>query len=376
MDAPFDAVAAKYHWDMGISDAMPPPVVVGKGNAGNVNGVDVRDGEGRDVDVLVMQRACKPESSQLFRAKMGLLPNGTQTPKTCVGVCEFDDNLWQIDKGNYARAYYMNPAFMENLALNLTLTDAITVSTEALAHQIITFQPACNRKTYILPNQLPDWCIDLPQREHHDGSEGPVIIAYPASANHLGDVVMVGYAMQKLLKKYPTKVKYLSIGADFRKQVGIPDAEQVPWIGPMPDYYTSFSTFDICIAPILPTPFNDAKSEIKALESGRAGVPIVATNFGPYKRYVDHGEDGFLTMKEEDWFTYLRDLVFDHDMRREMGQRAREKAILRTYSRSAPTWAAFYKKLVDAGPSPMIADPAILAQVRGIQHTGAATAVR
>ena len=157
---------------------------------------------------------------------------------------------------------------------------------------------------------------------------------------------MVGYALQKLIKKYPGKVEYLSIGADFRKLVGLPTARHILWQSDMAAYYTMFSQFDICIAPILPTPFNDAKSEIKSLEAGRGGIPIVATNFGPYRRYVDHGEDGMLCLNEEDWFTHLRALVFDHDMRAEVGARGRAKAEQRTYGLAAPTWAGLYAKLL------------------------------
>ena len=323
LEAPLKAVEDTYQWDINIDMTMPVEMVQGV----------------KLPDILIMQRACKPGPSDLFRHHMRTFPE-------LRGVCEFDDNLWDIDKANYARAYYNNPEFMGNLAANLEAATAITVSTEPLAKQLIRFQPKANRKVYVLPNQLPDWAMDLPQREHHDGSEGPVIIAYPASANHAGDVFMVGHALRKLITKYPGKVIFKSIGADFRSQLRVPESEQIGWVGDMAAYYSIFSTFDICIAPLAPTPFNDAKSEIKALESWRGNIPIVGTKFGPYERHVEHDVDGMLCMDEDDWFKYLRDLVFDHDRRREMGEAGRKKVLDRTFNQAAPTWAALYKKLL------------------------------
>ena len=172
LDAPYQAVQERYGWDISVSEQMKAEIMVGTGNVDT----NPKTGElitGHDPDVLVMQRACKPDSSRLFQFKMN--------QGHSVGVCEFDDNLWEIDDLNYAKAYYNNPEFMGALAQNLDMADAITVSTDALAHQIINFQPAANGKVYIMPNQLPDWSLPLPQREHHDGSERPVVIGYPAS---------------------------------------------------------------------------------------------------------------------------------------------------------------------------------------------------
>lgn len=301
--------------------------------------LDKHDGDPKGI--IVMQRACKPAPSKAFQHLIDI--------GAIVGLCEYDDSLWNIDKDNYAREYYDNPELQENLIKNLQVAHGITVSTRALGEQIVDLVPEASGKTFVLPNNLPAWTRDLPIREHHGGEE-PVRIVYPASANHLGDAKIMGDAIKKLLSKYPGKVEFWMQGADFCAQFKIDRDENCfwyPWYYTMEAYYSSFAEADIVIAPLMHTEFNEAKSDIKALEAWRAHVPIVASNWGPYNRSVTDGHDGFLIDEDDEkgWFEALRELTFNHDRRKDMGEAGHETLTTtgRFWDEAAPMWDRFYR---------------------------------
>src|SRR5437899_12979401 len=82
--------------------------------------------------------------------------------------------------------------------------------------------------------------------------------------------------------------------------------------GPVPaqqyeDWMCSNWKSHIGIAPLEKNAFNDAKSELKWLEYTALGIPTVASDFGPYKRAIGSGKDGFLT--NDNWELALTNLI-------------------------------------------------------------------
>jgi glycosyltransferase involved in cell wall biosynthesis len=80
--------------------------------------------------------------------------------------------------------------------------------------------------------------------------------------------------------------------------------------------------------------FCRAKSEIKFVEAGALGVPVVASKIDSFKDAISHGEDGFLAASESDWERALSSLIEQPEQRSEMGERAR-RTVLNRYSPQA-----------------------------------------
>jgi glycosyltransferase involved in cell wall biosynthesis len=112
----------------------------------------------------------------------------------------------------------------------------------------------------------------------------------------------------------------------------------------MLDYYSGID-FDIGIAPLLDTPFTRSKSPIKAIEYNALGIPVVASNVGPYRDYVVDGVNGFLCDTEAEWVDRLNLLVSDADLRASMSEQARQVAGLHTIDQTAPLWEAAFRSL-------------------------------
>lgn len=88
---------------------------------------------------------------------------------------------------------------------------------------------------------------------------------------------------------------------------------------------------DIAIAPLEPTLFNDAKSNIKFLEASVVGLPSVCSPRQTFAALIEDGRTGLLAEGNEAWLGALRRLADDAALRRRMAAAACEQ-VLRRYS--------------------------------------------
>lgn len=88
-----------------------------------------------------------------------------------------------------------------------------------------------------------------------------------------------------------------------------------------PEYLRQLAACDVTIAPLSDIPFNRYKSQIKYLEAGLVGVPLIASPT-VYADYVTDGSTGLLAAPNE-WSSALSTLVRDAQMRRDISAAAR-----------------------------------------------------
>ncbi|MEY2542293.1 MAG: hypothetical protein QOI22_1895 [Verrucomicrobiota bacterium] len=100
-------------------------------------------------------------------------------------------------------------------------------------------------------------------------------------------------------------------------------------------WFELMSKIDIAISPLEPDNiFCRAKSEIKFVEAGAMGIPVVASDIDPYRDTISNGEDGLLAATEEQWRDALTLLIEQPERGREMGEKARA-TVLNGYSPQA-----------------------------------------
>ena len=103
-----------------------------------------------------------------------------------------------------------------------------------------------------------------------------------------------------------------------------------------PNHFKNLARIDINIAPLeIGDPFCEAKSELKFFEAGLVGVPTVATATRTFREAIHDGVDGFVAMNESEWREKLERLILDIDLRKRMGERARETALERYSTKTA-----------------------------------------
>lgn len=134
-----------------------------------------------------------------------------------------------------------------------------------------------------------------------------------------------------------------TIGQDFSKVLRLPaDRHRHSWWEEKLIKYYSTIDFDIGLAPLEDTLFTRSKSYIKALEYGALGIPVIASDVGPYREYVEDGVTGFLVSKESEWIDRIRLLIDDPELRESMGAAAHAKSLRHTIAAGWRQWEDVY----------------------------------
>jgi glycosyltransferase involved in cell wall biosynthesis len=284
-----------------------------------------------DLDVLVGQQLFGPERSAVWQEIAAL--NGRRPAL----VYETDDDLWNIHGANTAALAFRDPEVIESVESNIAAADAVTVTTPHLAEVVSRF----NDNVHVVPN-----CIDGALLERARPRNERVTIGWAGGSSHVSDFAFAGKEIRSFLRRNQ-EVELHVIGSDFRRDLGRPDARLSGWSENLVEYLDKLD-FDIGIAPLAYHAFNKSKSDLKVLEYAALGIPVVATDYGPYSDSVQHGVTGFLVKRPHEWARYLRDLVNDHAMRAEMGDNARRWAATRTIQGNIWRWETAYRAAIDA----------------------------
>lgn len=284
--------------------------------------------------VIVGQRVCKNGPSALWQHIAG----NEQRPKL---VFEVDDDLWNIDASNeLAFSWFINGVDRKtgdradvqgNLAANIAAADRVTVTTQALADIVSQW----NDDVVIVPNRMPAWVLDWerPQRDR-------VTVGWMGSSTHSMDWAEADNQVKKFMLRNPDMQFHLiggSYGEKFKLNPG--QLVETGWIDGVEKTWKAID-FDIALAPLRPHVFNRSKSNLKALEAAALGIPIIASDCGPYPEFVEHGKTGFLVKRDHEWSQYLHILAEDADLRAEMGAAAKEKARQWTLEGNIDQWKA------------------------------------
>jgi glycosyltransferase involved in cell wall biosynthesis len=84
---------------------------------------------------------------------------------------------------------------------------------------------------------------------------------------------------------------------------------------------------DINLVPLEDNSFCQAKSELKFFEAGILGIPTVAVYNETFVGAIEDGVTGFLAKNKLDWTEKIGQLVADNNLRKTMGEKAREKTL-------------------------------------------------
>lgn len=248
-------------------------------------------------------------------------------------VWETDDDLWNLDESNPARFQItdMTRYWMESA---LSQAHLVTTTVPHLADAMRRFNP----NVAVIPNAV-DPALLMAERKRAD----KLTIGWAGGSSHHDDFRSVVGALRKVTD-HRGDIDFHSIGVNYGADFGLNRNRYTPWRASMLDYYSGID-FDIGIAPLLDTAFTRSKSPIKAIEYNALGIPVIASNVGPYRDYVIDGVNGFLVDTEAEWVDRLELLIADTDLRHSMSASARDHARAHTIDQTAPLWEAAFRGL-------------------------------
>lgn len=256
-------------------------------------------------------------------------------------ICFFDIDDMVFDVEEYSRntnILHLPPEEVESLLDGgrlycdmLKACDNSIASTDIIAARMRHFGL---KSVHVVENCLDARALDLAaemRRRPQARPDGTVVIGYGSGTRtHDADFTTVADAILAVLRRHPEAVLaihgYLTLPDSFD---AVADRVfRVPFLD-TDDYMRALASWHISIAPLEPSVFNEAKSNIKFLEASIMGVPSVCTPTEPFRSVIEHGRTGFLPETIEDWTETLSRLVQDADLRHRVAEAARAVVLAR-----------------------------------------------
>jgi O-antigen biosynthesis protein len=188
-------------------------------------------------------------------------------------IFELDDLITNLPLRSVHRQS-MPADIRERLKKALSLSDRLIVSTEPLARE---FGRLCG-ETIVVPNRLetPRWRnLGLPSRR----ADGKPRVGWAGGVGHSGDLALIESLVEATAKEVdwvffglcPDRLRRFA--AEFHDCVALHD---------YPQKLASLG-LDLAVAPLELNAFNEAKSNLRLLEYGVVGYPVVCTDITPYQ---------------------------------------------------------------------------------------------
>jgi len=205
----------------------------------------------------------------------------------------------------------------------LTLTTYSTASTKVLG---LAMKKYNTRTNYIIPNALDKELLTYITKQHpspSNDSETIKIVYGSGTSTHDIDFMEVADALIYILNTYKN-VRFIIHGTlTLPKSFNALSSQitQIPFM-PTKEYYAHLKSYDINLAPLEKTLFNDAKSNIKYLEASIFKLPTIASDIAEYNAVITDGKNGFIAHKTQAWISKLETLIKNKQLRIDMGENA------------------------------------------------------
>lgn len=193
------------------------------------------------------------------------------------------------------------------------------------------------KKVFVSKNKLSNFDVNLANeiiRKKQEGNPKPsdsvIRIGYfSGTASHDQDFESIKNALLYVLEKFPQVQIHLfgplKISDDFER---FRDRIRKHPFAPWASHLKNIASVDINLAPLrVGEPFCESKSELKFIEAGIVGVPTVAAASQTFREAIEDGVDGYVAKNSEEWTAKLEKLILNGDLRRQMGEIAREKTL-------------------------------------------------
>lgn len=190
----------------------------------------------------------------------------------------------------------------------LRMSNRVIVSTQPLAE---VYQDCCD-DIRVIPNTLDDevWGHFYKQ----PAARPRLRVGWAGAAQHQGDLEMI----QQVIEAFKDEVDWIFMGMCPDKLR--PHVKEFHGFVSYVDYPAKLASLDldIAIAPLEDNLFNRCKSNLRLLEYGAMGWPVVCSDVYPFQ--TDNPPVFRVANQSEAWIAALRRLIDDADLRQRMGQ--------------------------------------------------------
>ncbi|WP_409200103.1 glycosyltransferase [Methanobrevibacter sp. DSM 116169] len=245
-------------------------------------------------------------------------------------IYETDDDLLSVEE-NSPSFEYVNRCRNE-IADFINASDVVVTATDNLAQRFNESNVEVI-KNYHIANLLPI-------QKFRENNTNTIKIGYFGTKTHSKDLAIIKDVIKKLKKEMKEQHDIL---VEFEIIGGFNEDLDENWFSniELPENSMNFEIFmnwlsqnanwDIGIAPLEDSFFNNGKSELKYIEFSALGIPGVFSDVEVYNSVVIDGFNGYLASNNEEWFEKLQKLVLDENLRKDFISNA-QRNILENYS--------------------------------------------
>jgi GT2 family glycosyltransferase/glycosyltransferase involved in cell wall biosynthesis len=267
-------------------------------------------------DIIVTQRYAIPDLKTADQ-----LAVHTKRTGACLAF-DLDDDLLDIPR-THADAGVLRPRAMVVRQM-LDVADHVWLSTPSLAERL----SETRADAMVMENGLDERIWTPPAKPVADQ---PVRILCMGTTTHDDDFKLIEPALVRLKTEYTDRIIIDVLGMTSQKQLPV----GLNRIGPSANGNRSYPGFvhwlstmqppwHIGLAPLLDTPFNNAKSAIKAMDYAAMGLAVVASDTRVYRGSIADGPAGLIVPNSEAaWYAALDELLRDRDRRLAIAGQAR-----------------------------------------------------
>lgn len=231
-------------------------------------------------------------------------------------LVEVDDYLHGIrKKDDHDFQKHFDRDYLKGIEMNMRVADGIIVSTEWLGGRYRAFNP----NIWVCENGLDTSRYNLTRPPRPT-----VNIGWAGATGHTKSVVPWLQATASVMAGHE-EACFVSIGQPFAREFaehfGEDRAITIPFTL-IEQYPSAMTMFDIALAPAGRGAWYRGKSDLRWIEAGALGIPIIADPVIYPK--IDNGVTGFHAEDARDVGGLLEDLILDPDLRAEVGANAQE----------------------------------------------------
>jgi len=256
-------------------------------------------------DVLVLHLTWEPDLLPIVneRKRRGLAT-----------VFEISDNFLALPGSIHHELSFNQPISLATAFQLIQLSDAIQGVSDILVERF-GFLHDCR---VVFENQIAQ------MGSLHKRSTDEVVIGWGGSLGHTDDLRWIAPVILSVLRDYSNaRFAFMGNRRQYDEVFGSVSNRQFSYWEPgdLSDYNRFLDGLDIGLAPLMNTPFNICRSDVKFIEYASRGVVPVLSAVEPYKKHAIHGVNAFLFEDLGSLGSILETLIKDASLR----QSVREK---------------------------------------------------
>ena len=252
--------------------------------------------------------------------------------KICVDV----DDFWELDPHHFSFDEYIQYGYAEIQIKHIRNADVVFTTNSRLAQEIKSY----NKNVHVLPNAIPKvGQFDIERIPHH-----LTRLFWQGSLTHEEDIKLLQRPIE-CLNTIAGKIKMVMAGVELDPDERIDENGQIThlahsdvWYNMVLDYtakakhqyllikgahvteyYKAYANADICLIPLLNSPFNKMKSNLKVLEAANLHLPVICSQVHPYMDLPV-----LYARNSSDWVHHIQRLVASRKRQRDAGEELAE----------------------------------------------------